>query len=87
MKIKRSIGTLALAALMGTTVLVTSGLAHGDQATQTRDLDKFNRVVIQGTMDAYASESVKAELNGGWRYYDLWKPGPGSPAHSRRRQF
>jgi hypothetical protein len=67
MNIKRSIGTLALAALMGTTMLVTSSLAHGDEATQTRDLDEFNRIVIKGAMDvvieAGKSQSVKVSAD------------------------
>lgn len=67
MNIKRSIGTLALAALMGTTMLVTSSLAHGGEATESRDLNEFNRVVIQGAMDivieAGKSQSVKVSAD------------------------
>lgn len=67
MNIKRSIGTLALAALMGTTMLVTSGLARGDEETETRNLDEFNRVVIEGAMDvvieAGKSQSVKVSAD------------------------
>jgi len=63
MNIKRSIGILALAGLMGTTMLVNPGLAHGSDATETRDLDEFTRIVIQGAMDlnvvAGKSQSVK----------------------------
>ena len=65
MKIKRSIGTLALAALMGTTMLVASGLAHGAQETETRNLDEFNRVVIKGAMDVVikAGKSQSVEVS------------------------
>ncbi|MCH8172484.1 MAG: DUF2807 domain-containing protein [Proteobacteria bacterium] len=72
MKIKRSIGTLALAALMGTTVLVTSGLAHGAQETETRDLDEFNRVAIKGAMDVVieVGKSQSVEVSADEDYLD-----------------
>jgi len=63
MNTKRSIGTLAIAAMMGTTMLATPGLAHGRDATETRDLDDFTRIVIEGAMDLTVevgkSQSVK----------------------------
>jgi len=67
MNIKRSIGTLALAALMGTTMLVPSGLAHSGEETESRNLDEFNRVVIEGAMDVVIevgkSQSVKVSAD------------------------
>ncbi len=59
--------TLALAALMGTTMLVNTGLARGDEKTESRNLDEFNRVVIEGAMDvvieAGKSQSVKVSAD------------------------
>jgi len=51
MSIKRSIGAIALAALMGSTMLASTGLAHDGDESETRDVDEFNRVVIEGAMD------------------------------------
>ena len=50
MKILRSTYKVALAALLGTTMFVSSGLAD-DEATDSRDLDEFSRIVIEGAMD------------------------------------
>ena len=50
MKLLRSTSATALAALLGTTMFVSSSLAD-DEATDSRDLDEFTRIVIEGAMD------------------------------------
>ncbi len=50
MKLLRSTSAAALAALLGTTMFVSSSLAD-DEATDSRDVDEFTRIVIEGAMD------------------------------------
>jgi len=50
MKLLRSTSAAALAALLGTTMFVSSSLAD-DEATESRDVDEFTRIVIEGAMD------------------------------------
>ena len=50
MKLFRSTSAAALAALLGTTMFVSSSLAD-DEATDSRDVDEFTRIVIEGAMD------------------------------------
>jgi len=50
MKLFRSTSTAALAALLGTTMFVSTSLAD-DEATESRDVDEFTRIVIEGAMD------------------------------------
>lgn len=49
MRILRSTGFTALAAILGATVFATASLAR--DATESRDVDEFSRIVIEGAMD------------------------------------
>lgn len=50
MNILRSTSKAALAALLGTTMFVSSSMAD-DETTDSRDVDEFTRIVIEGAMD------------------------------------